>query len=187
MVSRLMPGNQNTGKLSGPKPAGPRPVTSSYLRKAAMHYIAGRSASVEMVRQTLQRRAQRRLTVRSLEAVTLELIDTAVAELLKLGLLDDARFAEARTATLTRKGLSRSRIAQGLRAKGLDKAIVESAVGEDIDELAQARRFVERKRLGGLRRGGMTPATRKKDLGALARAGFGFKIATAALAQSLSE
>lgn len=140
-----------------------------------------------MVCQTLERRAKRRLDVRSLEAATVALIDAAIAELLSLGLLDDAKFAEVRTGTLARKGLSRGRIAQGLRAKGVAKETVERAVSGDIDELAQARRFVERKRLGGLRRGGVTPETHKKDLGALARAGFGYAIAAKALSAPDSE
>ena len=140
-----------------------------------------------MVRQTLERRAKRRLAVRSLETATIELMDAAIAELLSLGLIDDAKFAETRTATLVRKGLSRNRVAQGLRAKGISKDMVERAVTGEIDELVQARRFVERKRLGSLRRGGMTPESRKKDLGALARAGFGFAIAAKALSEPEAE
>lgn len=164
-----------------------RPVTAAYLRKAALHYISGRAASVAMVRQTLERRAKRRLDVRALEAATAALIEAAIAELLALSLLDDAKFAEIRTGTLAHKGLSRSRIAQGLRAKGVAKETVAQAVTDDIDELAQARRFVERKRLGARRRGGVTPASRKKDLGALARAGFGFGIAAKALSEADGE
>ncbi len=162
-------------------------MTASFLRKAALHYISGRAASVAMVRQTLERRAKRRLDVRALEAATIALIDAALAELLSLGLLDDAKFAEIRTGTLTRKGLPKSRIAQGLRAKGVAKETVARAVGDDIDELAQARRFVERKRLGTLRRSGVTAESHKKDLGALARAGFGFAIAAKALSEPDTE
>lgn len=162
-------------------PAKPRPVTASYLRNSAMHYLAGRAASATMVRQTLQRRAKRRLAVRMLDQDVETLIDEAVVELIGLGLIDDAKFAESRTASMVRKGLSRGRIARGLSAKGLGKEVVASAVGADIDELVQARRFVARKRLGANRSGGATPESRKKDLSALARAGFSFAIATAAL------
>jgi regulatory protein len=165
-------------------PAKPRPVTASYLRNAAMHYLAGRSASATMVRQTLQRRAKRRLAVRSLDTDIEILIDKAVVELITLGLIDDAKFAESRAATLVRKGLSRGRIAQGLNAKGLGKEVIATTVGDEIDDLAQARRYVERRRLGAYRRGGATPEGRKKDLSALARAGFSFAIATAALRDS---
>lgn len=158
-----------------------RPVTAAYLRKAALHYISGRAASVVMMRQTLERRAKRRLGVRTLEPATGALIEAAITELLTLALLDDAKFAAVRTGTLARKGLSRGRIAQGLRAKGVAKETVALAVTDDIDELAQARRFVERKRLGSLRRGGVTAGTHRKDLGALARAGFAFAVAAKAL------
>ena len=66
-----------------------------------------------MLRQTLERRAKRRLCVGDLPEETRALIDDTIAELEKLGLLDDARFAEARARTLAGKGLSRRRIAQG--------------------------------------------------------------------------
>jgi len=163
---------------------GPRPVTASYLRNAAMHYISGRSASTAMVRQTLERRAKRRLCVTSLDEPIRALIDGAIATLQQAGLLDDARFAEGRAATLTRRGLPRRRITAGLRLKGLDSATIEHVVGSDIDELAQARRYIQRKRLGRWRRDGMTPETRRKDLGALCRAGFSLTIAGRALDES---
>lgn len=168
-------------------PAKPRPVTAAYLRNSAMHYLASRAASATMVRQTLQRRVKRRLAIRSLDDDIELLIDQAVVELITLGLIDDAKFAESRTATLVRKGLSRGRIAQGLGAKGLGKEIIATAIGDEIDELAQARRFVERKRLGSHRRGPPTPESRKKDLSALARAGFSFAIATAALRDNVAD
>jgi regulatory protein len=156
-------------------------VTASYLRNAALHYVSQRAASQAMVRDILVRRAKRRLAVRSLEAETAQLIEAAVAELVGLGLVDDARFAEGRAARLAGKGLPRSRIARELAAKGVAPETVAVTLGDDLDELAQARRFVASKRLGALRRGGMTPDTRRKDLAALARAGFAYRVACAAL------
>ncbi len=164
------------------KPLGSRPVTATYLRNAAMHYLSGRSASTAMLRQTLQRRAKRRLDVTSLGDDSKELIDKAIADLVGLGLINDAKFAEYRAASLARKGLSKRRIAEGLRIKGIVGATAAKAIGDDLDELTQARRFIERKRLGAHRRATATPETRDKDLRALARAGFSFRIAAAALA-----
>lgn len=108
------------------------------------------------------------------------LIDAVVTELVGLGLLDDAKFADGRVASLTRKGLSHRVVEHGLRAKGLTKDLVQSAAA-GIDDVIQARQFIERKRLGSFRRGGSTPESRKKDLAALARAGFSFSIASRAL------
>lgn len=158
-----------------------RPVTASYLRNAALRYLASYTASATMVRQTLERRIKRRLGVRALDADVETLIDEAIVELIDLGLIDDARYAASRTAVLVGKGMSGGRIAQGLRAKGLGREAVSTAIGTGINEIAQARRYVERKRLGGHRRGGTTPESRKKDLSALARAGFSFAVAAAAL------
>lgn len=172
------PANKQHGSK---RPGEPRPVTASYLRNAATHYLSGRSASREMVRQTLARRAKRRLCVTALEDTTLQLIEATLDGLAEVGLLDDARFAEARAVSLKGKGFSRRRIGLGLKAKGVTAELVEAAQ-EDVDDLAQARRFAERKRLGRWRPGGDDPGLRDKDLRALARAGFGYAIAAKALA-----
>jgi len=170
-----------SGKPRSGTPVTPRPVTATYLRNAALHYISQRAASVAMVRQILERRAKKRLAGRTLDAATEALIEAAIAELAALGLIDDVRFAGGRAATLAGKGLARSRIAQGLRSKGVSRETIAAAVGDAIDDLEQARRFVARKRLGALRRGGMTPESRRKDLAALARAGFAYSVASRAL------
>lgn len=128
-----------------------------------------------MVRATLVRRAKRRSDVKTLSAETLGLVEAALAELVELGLIDDARFTEARAASLAHKGLSARRIGMGLRQKGIAREAA-AAAGAKVDDLTQARRFAERKRLG------RDPARRDRDLRALARAGFSFEIARAALA-----
>ncbi len=172
---------KSSGKPRSRSPITPRPVTATYLRNSALHYVSQRAASIAMVRQILERRAKKRLAVRTLDAPTEALIEAAIAELAALGLVDDMRFAGGRAATLAGKGLARSRIAQGLRSKGVARETSEAAVGDDIDDLAQARRFVTRKRLGALRRGGMTLESRRKDLASLARAGFAYSVASRAL------
>jgi regulatory protein len=168
----------NSTKL---KSAKPRPVTAMYLRNSAMHYLSARSASTAMLRQTLERRAKTRLGVRQLSEETRALIDKAIADLVALGMLNDATFAQARARSLQGKGFSKRRITEGLRLKGIGGAQAAQAIDPELDELTQARRFAERKRLGAWRRGGATPETRDKDLRALARAGFAYVIASKAL------
>ena len=134
-----------------------------------------------MLRQTLERRAKTRLGVRQLADDTRELIDRAIADLVGLGMVNDASFAQTRARTLANKGLSKRRITEGLRLKGIQGEQAARAIDPDLDELTQARRFAERKRLGHWRRGGATAETRDKDLRALARAGFAFAVASKAL------
>jgi regulatory protein len=160
----------------------PRPVTASYLRNAALHYLSARAASAAMVRATLTRRAKKRLAVRALSDETKTLIDKAVAELVGLGLIDDARFAASRATTLAAKGLPRNSIGRRLGLKGIAKATVATTAAAAVDDLTQARRYIERKRLGPYRKTAAAHDTQAKDLRALARAGFSYAIARKALA-----
>ncbi len=159
----------------------PRAVTSSYLRNAALHYLQQRSASRAMVRTTLVRRAKSRLQVRALEPETTALIDAALDGLVADKLIDDVVFARGRTATLQNKGLPMRRIAQGLKLKGVDAAIVDATLADGIDDLAQARRYAERRRLGHWSRKVDSPDQRRKDLAAMARAGFSYATASRSL------
>jgi regulatory protein len=146
-----------------------------------MQYLSARAASSAMVRQTLERRAARRLCVRSLDQSTKTLIETAIAELTGLGLVDDAAFARTRAASLAGRGLSKRRIELGLKRKGLARADIEQTLVASLDELSQARRFVQRKRLGHCRTGPQSNETRARDLRALARAGFNYGVSIKAL------
>ncbi len=177
-IAPLRPGRQR-------KVITPRPVTASYLTNAGMAYLRQRSASRSMLLQVHKRRALRRQMVTTLDADVLVLIEAALDQFTALGLLDDARYAAGRAALLQRKGLPARRIAMGLKQKGLKTETIDAAMAEPIDELAQARRFAERKRLGPWRmsapRADQRAARDQKDLAALMRAGFPFRIAKAAL------
>jgi regulatory protein len=164
----------------------PRPVTASYLTNAGMAYLQQRSASRAMLSDVLKRRALKRQMVQVLETDVAALIEATLDQFTARGLLDDARYAAGRAATLQRKGLPARRIVQGLKQKGLKDETIGAAMAEPIDEFAQARRFAERKRLGPWRmsepRADQRAARDEKDLRALMRAGFPFRIAKAVLA-----
>ena len=162
----------------------PKPVTRAYLKLVSAAYLAQRAASRSMLQQVLKRRSLRRSQVKVLDVETLALIAAMLDELTTLGLLDDNRYAVGRIATLQRKGLPARRIAMGLQQKGVGREAIAMAMAEPIDELVQARRFAERKRLGPWRSGlsRADAASRdEKDLRALMRAGFNFRVAKAAL------
>jgi regulatory protein len=150
-----------------------------------MAYLSQRSASRSMLRQTFKRRALRRLQVKVLDAEVLALIETTLDQLITLGVLDDTRFAVGRAASLQRKGLPARRVAMGLKQKGLNNDVIGAAMAQPLDDYAQARRYAERKRLGPWRMSQPREDARttrdEKDLRALMRAGFPFRIAKAAL------
>lgn len=164
------------------------PVTAAYLRRAALHYLSQRAASRQMLADTLERRARRRLATRELPADVVELITTTLDALAAERLLDDRAYAATRLATLGHRGLSRRRIAAGLAEKGLDRETIAAAVADAaVDDLAQARRFAERRRLGPWSTRPDTEDRRRKDLAALGRAGFSYDIARRALASDTPE
>lgn len=159
---------------------GPRPVTPTYLRNAALAYLKQRAASRAMLRQTLTRRARLRLQVKSLEPETTQLIENLIEALAADKFVDDATFARGRRTTLQAKGLPRRRIALGLKLKGIEAQTIEATLGDGIDDVVQGRRYAERRRLGPWSRKTVTPDQNRKDLAAMIRAGFSYTVAVKA-------
>lgn len=104
------------------------------------------------------------------------------------GLIDDARYASNIAAGLRRRGTSRRAIKAKLESRGLSADVIEAALAaldadtEGDSELEAARALVKRRRLGPHRPEAEQAPNRRKDLAALARAGFNFDVAKRALA-----
>jgi regulatory protein len=162
-----------------------RPVTAAYLERAALHYLERYASSAENLRRVLTRKARRRLAPgESLTDEMAALIEEVVARVIRSGLVDDRSYAETRVNSLMRRGASTRAIRTKLLAKGVAGETIATALGAaEPDEFALARRYAERKRLGPWRRP-PGPETHEKDLAALCRAGFSYRIASAVLAAS---
>ena len=174
--------------VAKPAPDAPRPtkpVTAAYVERAALHYLERYSASTAMLRRTLQRRVSKRAFARGEDpAAFAEMIEAVVARAVAGGLVDDARFAAARLATLRRRGTSTRGASAKLAAKGVPREVVEAALegeGQEGDaeavEIAAARAFARRRRLGPHRPPEARAANRERDLAAMARAGFRYDLA----------
>jgi len=155
-------------------------ITPAYLERAAISYLERHASSGANLRRILARKAQRRSGGPPEEEI-LMLIDQVVEKAVRSGLVDDRIYAETKTASLLRRGASARLVGARLAAKGLDRDIVGAVLSEAApDEFAQARRYAERRRLGPYR-SVPDPARRERDLAALARAGFSYRAASAAL------
>jgi regulatory protein len=107
---------------------------------------------------------------------------TVVARLAEAGAVDDAAFALASARRLARSGKSRAAVAAHLAGRGVAAEAVRAALPEDADaELAAAVAYARRRRLGPFRAAAAAPEERRRELAALARAGFGREAADAAL------
>lgn len=155
-------------------------ITAAYLERAAISYLDRYASSGANLRRVLLRKAHRRSGMAP-EAETLAAIDRVVEKAIRSGLVDDRFYAEAKLRSLLLGGSS-ARVARAkLAAKGLDRDVIGTVLAEaDPDEFAQARRYAERRRLGPYRPV-PDPARHARDLASLARAGFSYRAAFAAL------
>ena len=165
----------------------PRPVTSESLARAAADYLARYAASTAQLRQVLQRRIKRAEHAGApVVPDAAGVIEALVARYVSAGVLDDDAYARRRAESLRQRGESRRRIAQRLAVAGIDAKAGQQALAAAADEagaadaeaaeLMAAVRFARRRRLGPFREAGRA-ANRRRDLAAMARAGFGFDVA----------
>jgi len=155
----------------------PKAPDAEYLERAALYYLERFAASSAQLAFVLKRKILRRAKARGEDAVQYY---AAIAPLIERyqasGLLDDARYAQAKVATLKRKGASSRMITAKLSQKGVAKELSAQMISaNEIDELEAAQNLVRRKKLGQVQEKHM------KDMATLARAGFSYAIAKAAL------
>lgn len=148
--------------------------------RMASYYLARYSASTARLREVLERKIRRRCDARDLpvpDSVEVRLmIDAVVERLTRAGLIDDAAYARGRAAVLARKGWPAWRIRTELQRHDIDVAHEGVAEAVDLDEVAQATRLAQRKRLGPFRPGERA-SYREKDIRALVREGFSVAVA----------
>jgi regulatory protein len=166
----------------------PRPVSSAWLQRAALHYLESFASSSENLRRVLRGKLERRCRARGEEAGQfLPLVDEVVEKAVVGGYVDDTRYAQAKVASLRRRGGSRRAIAARLQAKGLDREAIAAALdafddeavddteGEDAERAAAAA-YARRRRLGPFRIKDREER-RDRDIAAMMRAGFGYDVA----------
>ncbi|NKB49906.1 MAG: RecX family transcriptional regulator [Alphaproteobacteria bacterium] len=176
--------NTNDTTTGGPKKRRkPKPATAARLEKAALAHIDRYATSAANLRSVLMRRVERSVRLHDTDRdEASEWVDAIIAKLLERRLLDDAAYAQARANSLHRSGASRRKIAGMLHQKGVGQSDIAAALAsvgsEYLDsELAAACRFARRRRLGPYRAPEARAERHRRDLAALARAGFGYDTA----------
>lgn len=165
------------------------PLSREELDAAALRYLDRFDTSARNLRRVLLGYVKRAVEERGPDAAPAgrQWVDELIARYQSSGLLDDARFAGSMASGLRRRGSSSRAIVQKLRARGVGDEVAAAALaGVDADagrdaELGAARAFVRKRRIGPFRPESERAAHRRKDLGALARAGFGMDVARRAL------
>jgi regulatory protein len=169
----------------------PPPPDATSLREAALIYLGRYAATEAALRRILAKRVERWVRSRTdpedaapMVAVAREAIEQVIADLVRAGAVNDAGFAEGRARTLLRAGRSRRAIQARLYAKGVTPELARIATGDDAGaELTAALILARRRRIGPFRSADPVDfmATRRRELGILARAGFARDTAEQAL------
>lgn len=170
----------------------PKKITETYLHNSGLYYLQRFSASTAHFKSVLMRKVKRSCLAhpdQDLEACR-AMVEALAARFEASGLLNDTVYARGMADSLRRRGRSRKAITAKLTERGLRKDQIEAAletlrdesgVAESEAELAAALKFARRKRIGPFRAGEKDPALLRKDLAALARAGFSYDTARKAL------
>jgi len=174
------------------KPREPRipSVSRTALEAAALRYLERFDCSVARLRKVLSERIEkaRRGGVEEAQAAP-AIVEQILERYQSSGLINDERFAKNFAERQRDRGASRRMIEQKLRLRGISPELVQRVFPRDqsaSSELEAARAFARRRRLGPHRKPDVREAYRKKDLMALARAGFDYDTAARVVGNSAS-
>jgi len=168
------------------------PLSREEIEAAALRYLNRFDTSSANLKRVLLGYVKRVAEERGADAAAEgeSLVEQVLSRYRESGLVNDERFAGGVAAGLRRKGSSSRAIVDKLRSRGIPDEIAKSALDEvdtesDGDpELDAARALARRRRLGAHRPEADRAKNRRRDLGALARAGFGLDVARRALGES---
>ncbi len=176
----------------GPKPSGPAP-TRARLQDAALAHLARFATTEAGLIRVLDRRIDRWARAAGAEGASdpdaiagaqqagRQAAREVARALVQSGVVNDTAFAGARARSLTRAGRSRMAVSAHLAAKGVPQTVAQAALPDPESELAAALAYARRRRLGPFRTSEANEDTRRKEMGALARAGFPQPVAQQAL------
>ena len=154
-------------------------LTAQKIYDRAVRYLERYSSSTENLRRVLQRGLKtRQIRFHDVPPEAPHWVNEAVDKCVRMNLVNDATYTEGRVNSLRRQGRSAHYILRHLTQKGVDKKVIVQFLSRDEDdELAAAKKFAAKKRLGGK----TDPDGQRKDLMKMLRAGFAMNIAKRAL------
>ncbi len=166
-----------------PRPA--RPLTPESVRAAVLDYVQRFPGSVANTRRRYLLKINRAVTELELEREPLvAALEAAIEVSLRYGYLDDAKFAEGRARRALARGVAPARVSAGLSSKGVSSTVARAGIAaatEGNPQVEACAAYVRRRKLGPWRPPEKRAAEAMKDLAKVARAGFPFDVARAAL------
>lgn len=164
----------------------PAPLDREAIEERALAYLNRFDASASRLRRLLEQFVRRRGKELGIDvSAHLDIVRETLERYQRSGLVDDRRFSTTMARSLAERGASRQAINAKLFSRGISAQVVEEVVADlgrtGGSELDAARALVRKRKLGNYRPAGERRENHRRDLGVLARAGFDFDTAKAAL------
>jgi regulatory protein len=164
--------------------------TPQSLAAIALHYLGRYAASEASLRRVLTNRVRRAAMQHpefaadaAQQNILRESIESIIASHKKTGVVNDATFAATKINSLRRQGRSRRAIQQKLAVKGVKSETIKDALilhddGSEPEEtdMKAALALARRRKFGTFRKKPADDDRRRKDMAAMARAGFSMSI-----------
>ena len=186
---RLQSTNIKPEKAKADKKRGPKKrkkITPTYLHNAGLYYLQRYAASSSHFRQVMLRKVKKSCAHHPEQDydTCAAMVEDIIEKFVETGLINDDLYTRGVVNTLRRQGKSTRAVHAKLRSKGVPADLIDSHLREysqeHHDDAAQAELhaaliLARRKKLGPFRKN--NDSDRKKELAALARAGYPYDIA----------
>jgi regulatory protein len=162
-------------------------VSRETIENKALQYLERFDASAAKLRKILEEFVKQRAKAQGVDSRPfLDIAHELVKRYESNGLIDDRRYASSMAQSLIARGVSRQVAKSKLLSRGITSEVIDEVISrlasEGGSELAAARALVRKRKLGCFRPEHERRDAARRDLGVLARAGFDFQTAKAALA-----
>jgi regulatory protein len=160
----------------------PKKIDDAWLQRSALNYLRRFTPTTARFRRVMMRKVDRALAAGTTadREETAERLEALILRLGEAGYLDDERLVRARVQQLHERGTSAQLIRARLAQQEAPSELVDASLAEMREEgrdleLEAAVAYARRRRLGPWSR--QPGERRERELGSLARAGFGYAVA----------
>ena len=162
------------------------------LRDLAYSYIEKYNPSKQQIKIYLLKKYLKKFQGSKAKKEISKIIDNIISNLEKNRFLNDSLYSDSKARMFLRRGYSLRKIIYSLKSKGIDqkniKLSIEKIKNEKSDpDFVSAVKTCKKKRIGPMRPESNRELFYKKDMGILARSGFGYDISKKILAMSNKE
>jgi len=162
------------------------------LKDLAYSYLEKYSPSKQQLKVYLLKKYLTKIKGTKSRKEVSSIIDEVIKNLEKNRIINDELYSDSKARMFLKRGYSLNKINQSLRHKGIDSKYIKQSIhkikADQIEpDFVSALKLCKRRRIGPLRPQANRELFYKKDMGILARGGFGFDLSKRVLNLDVDE